>query len=67
MPERAPLRRRMSRAWSALTAGQRRRIVLGAMLALAVAAWDLLLLVVAGSLLVLSEMAPSPRPAPQPA
>lgn len=60
-PGRESLRRRIARRWSALTATQRRRIVLGSMAGLALAAFDLLLLVVAGALFALSELAPSPH------
>lgn len=54
-------RARLARRWSAFTATGRRRIVLGAFLALSLAARDLVLLLVAASMLALSELAPTPR------
>lgn len=59
------LRRRLASRWARLSSLGRRRIVLGALVALSVAALDLLLLVVAGSLFALSELAPAPAPKPR--
>jgi len=50
--------------WKALSSRNRRRIVLGALLALSVAARDLMLLGVAAGMLALSEMGAAPRPQP---
>ena len=50
--------------WRALSSTVRRRIVLGSLFGLALAARDLILLTVAGSLLALSELAPAPHRAP---
>lgn len=63
MPETAPsLRRRLAARWARLSSLGRRRIVLGTLVALSVAALDVLLLIVAGSLFALSELAPAPKP-----
>lgn len=50
--------------WRALSSTVRRRIVLGSLFGLALAARDLILLCVAGSLLALSELAPAPQRTP---
>lgn len=47
--------------WKALSSVNRRRIVLGSLLAVALAARDLMLLGVAGGMLALSEMGAAPR------
>lgn len=48
--------------WRALSARNRRRIVLGSLFAVSLAARDLMLLAVASGMLALSELGPSPRP-----
>jgi len=50
--------------WRTLSSKVRRRIVLGSLFGLALAARDAVLLLVAASLLALSEMAPAPQRAP---
>lgn len=52
--------RRLSSRWSALGSAARRRIVLAALLAVGLAARDLVLLLVTGALFALSELAPRP-------
>ena len=47
--------------WKGLSSVNRRRIVIGSLFALALAARDLMLLGVAGGMLALSEMGAAPR------
>ena len=57
---------RLSRAWSALTSTQRRRIILGSLVVVSLAARDVLLFLTTSGLFGVSEMAPrvaGPRPA----
>ena len=51
---------RLSSRWSALGSKTRRRIVLGALFAVSLAARDLVLLLVTGGLFALAELAPRP-------
>ena len=60
-------RGRLSVAWARLSSLVRRRIVLGALVALSVAALDLVLLIVSMSLFALSELAPRPIASARPA
>lgn len=60
-PEAASTRRTWKQRWLALSAAARRRIVLGSLVAVALAARDLVLLFVAGGLFAASELA-APRP-----
>lgn len=53
------------RRWKSLSPTGRRRIVLGSLFAMALAARDVLLLFVAGSLFALSELQPARRPLAQ--
>ncbi len=53
-------RGRLSSRWSALGATTRRRIVLGSLFAVSLAARDLVLLLVTGGLFALAELAPRP-------
>lgn len=57
--------RRLGAWWKTLGSSQRRRIVLGSLLAGALAAWDVVLLAVVGSLFALAELMPAPRPVPR--
>jgi hypothetical protein len=58
------LRTRLARRWGAFSATLRRRIVLGSLLVLSLAARDALLLLVAAAFFALGEMVPAPRKAP---
>lgn len=53
---------RVSAWWKARSSANRRRVVLGTLLTLALAARDLVLLSAVGGLLALSEMVPASRP-----
>lgn len=53
--------------WKGLSSRNRRRIVLGSLFALALAARDLMLLAVASGMLALSEVGPASRPHAAPA
>ena len=61
--ETAPATRKASLAsrWKAIGAQNRRRIVLGSLFAVALAARDLMMLAAASGMFALSEMAPVPR------
>lgn len=50
--------------WKALSSQNRRRIVLGSLFAVALAARDLMLLMAASSMFALSEMGAASRPRP---
>lgn len=58
-------RARLARRWGALSATLRRRIVLGSLLVLSLAARDALLLLVAAAFFALGEMVPARAPAPR--
>ena len=62
----AAIARRPSLAarWKALSSQNRRRIVLGSLFALALAARDLMLLAVASGMFALSELGAAPRAQP---
>lgn len=53
-------RKRLSTRWRALTASTRRRVVLGTLFALSLAARDVVLLLVTGGLFAMAELAPRP-------
>lgn len=55
----------ITRRWKSLSSTGRRRIVLGSLFAMALAARDVLLLLVAGGLIALSELQPARRSLPQ--
>lgn len=57
-----PRRRSLSARWRGLSPQNRRRIVLGSLLAASLAARDLMLLLGASSLFALSELGGAPRP-----
>lgn len=50
--------------WKALSAKNRRRIVIGSLFAVSLAARDLMLLAVASGMLALSELGATPTPRP---
>ena len=58
------MKRGLVARWRTLSSTVRRRIVLGSLFGLALAARDLILLLVAASLLALSEMVPASQRAP---
>lgn len=64
--ETVPARSTLAARWKGLSAPNRRRIVLGSLVALALAARDVMLLAAAGGLLALSELGSTraPRAAP---
>lgn len=62
-----PRRASIVARWKGLSPVNRRRIVLGSLFAMALAARDLMLLAAASGALALSEMGTATRPAPSPA
>lgn len=61
MENASPRRISLAARWKALSAQNRRRIVLGSLFAAALAARDLMLLAAASGMFALSELGASPR------